>query len=617
MPSDDAATTGPASPLPKRPPLLQRHSSTSSHVSQSPADSQGHRAAHHKPLKHVVGHGRMGRNPSFHRSLSKLKIPAANAQHHHNSQQPEDDGPPTPRAKQHARTQSIGSATPLTPVSPRPNMKRTNTSLALPRTNSHSALKKNHSSGQLQRLGSSKHIAHLKPAQRPAAQRANTQPPKKHARSSPPADQQHASVRFDMGDTEDDDGGEMEGVDDQWTEESASASPNTTRDNTRSNTRQNSVILDPAANPYARAPSQPAEEPTSDEGDDDEEPPSPRTLQPSRTQSIVAESEPPDEPPKPSSYHDQEDTQRTLDADAIARRLLQRSHSNHVAPPRVSSISALANAGASDSKASPQLHNGAFTTASNTPVVSRFIGDDGGVGSKDATPQQSGFIRGHHRTSSHTHAHSEQSDLPRNKSAPNFSQSKSPPGSSGPGSGAVTPDPGLNNSRTQQKLWLQRGLSKIEASSQPHLPGLLPTGRAQAMRTPGAGKNLEFVDKEYAVVRRFVDPLSIGLERVKKMNGGALPGKPKKQQPAANNGQAKRPSTSTSAGSRKSSVSQAAQGGKDAASSRSRVSFHTGEPDDDNQEEHDEVEERGQQRETAAELARRLWEQPITITSEA
>lgn len=421
-----------------------------------------------------------------------------------------------------------------------------------------------------------------------------------------------------MGDDDDDDDGEeMEGVDDQWTEESASASPTTTRDNTRdntrSNTRQNSVILDPQQNPYARAPKQPPEEVT-----DDDLTPDATAPEPSNTKSIGASSAPPDQSSKPSSYRDQEESQRALDADAIARRLLQRSQPNNVAPPKVSSISALANANASEPESVSRSQNGPLTTASNTPVVSRFIGDDGGVGSKDATPQQSGFIRGgHHRASSQTISHNDQQDLHRNKSAPNFAQAKSPPGSSGPGSGAVTPDPGHNNSRTQQKLWLQRGLSKIEASSQPHLPGLLPTGRAQAMRTPGAGKNLEFVDKEYAVVRRFVDPLSTGLERVKKMNGGTLPGKSKKQHAEGSNGQAKRPSTSTSVGSRKSSASHISRGGKEPAL-RSKVSFHTGEAEDDNQEEHDDVGERGQPySETAAELARRLWEQPITIASEA
>lgn len=506
-------------------------------------------------------------------------------------------------------------------------MKRTNTTQALPRISSHSALKKNHSSGQLQRLGTSKHATHLKPTPRPAVQRSNTQPYKKHPKSPPLPDPKQASVHFDMGDDEDEDAEEMEGVDDQWTEGSASASPNTTRDNTRSNTRQNSVVLDPGENPYARAPKQPVDDDDDDEEDDDEDDDddaedeeilSPHSSQPSRTQSVVAETAPQENPSKPSSYHDHEETRRALDADAIARRLLQRSHSNNVALPRVSSISALANANASNPKSLSRPQTGPPTAASNTPVVSRFIGDDGGVGSKDATPQQSGFIQGHQRTSSHTSTVNEQSDLHRNKSAPNFAQTKSPPGSSGPGSGAATPDPGLNNSRTQQKLWLQRGLSKIEASSQPHLPGLLPTGRAQAMRTPGAGKNLEFVDKEYTVVRRFVDPLSVGLERVRKMNGGTLPGRLKKHQSQNINGQAKRLSNSALGGSGKGSVSQITRGTKEPAAVRTKVSFHTGEPEDDRQDEQDEAEEMGQQHEeTAAELARRLWEQPITIASEA
>ncbi|KAI5246989.1 hypothetical protein E4T42_06133 [Aureobasidium subglaciale] len=634
-----AGDEAPGSPLPnKRPPLAHRHSSTSSHVSHSPGDSThkvNHKPAHHKPQRHVVSHhNRMGsRNPSFHRSLSKIKI------QQHDQRQQDDDEPPTPRTKQQA---SVASQSTFVPQSPsRPNMKRNNTSIHLPRTHSHAGLKKNLSSGQLSRLGAGKSIAHGRNTsqhQRPDMRRANTQPVKRSKSPAPKVSQ----VQFDVGnDDDDDDGEEMEGVDDQWTEESASASPNTTRDNTRNNTRQNSVVLDPRQNPYARqlaeeeaanessgsdtvgsrSPPKPAKAPVtlSIRTKDFAAPPPAPTSAP-QTQPQPQQQQQQQQPPT-SSYNAQVAQQHMPDPDAIARRLLERNSALNAAPPRVSSISALANASPGDPKSLSTSNAGP-----NTPLVSRFISNDG-MNSKDGTPaDQSGYLqgaKGHSRTVSQVQTRKEQSDLYRNQSTPNFASQKQPPTPSG--SGAVTPDPALNQSRTQQKLWLQRGLSNIEATSQPHLPGLLPTGRAQAMRTPHAGKQFEFVDKEWAVVRRFQNPLDAGLERLRKMNGGSLPGRPIKskagaaQQHSNNggvNGHAKRPSTSASVASRKSNATVVVGSERPTAGRKTRVSFHMGEADGDNDDdEHDDNTSRSD-RDTPADIARRLWDAPIGIQVE-
>lgn len=630
-----AGDEAPLSPHPRRPPLGQRHSSTSSHLSHSPADSQGrvhHKPAHHKPQRHVVSHARMGsRNPSFHRSLSKIKITPYDKAHH------DDDEPPTPKAKQQ---QSVASNSTLVPPSPaRPNMKRNNTSMHLPRTHSHTALKKNHSSGQLARAAAGKNASHARAAstqQRPDLRRAHSQPYKRAKSPAPKA----STVQFDVGDDdEDDDGEEMEGVDDQWTEESASASPSTTRDNTRNNTRQNSVVLDPNQNPYARQlAEQLAEEAAaaSTSGSDTDEPPEPCQATLSiRTKDFATLKPAPtavDQPPPASSYNEQANQQRVPDAEAIARRLLERNSSLNAAPPRVSSISALANASPADPKTlsaiTPSAVTPSATGVSNTPVVSRFISNDG-INSKDGTPAENPvFLKrsNHARTVSQAQTQREQSDLYRNQSTPNFASQKPPPTPSG--SGAVTPDPALNNSRTQQKLWLQRGLSNIEASSQPHLPGLLPTGRAQAMRTPHAGKQFEFVDKEWAVVRRFQNPLESGLERLRRMNGGSLPGASKKPASTYNGvnghgvsqarGHTKRPSTSASAASRKSDAT-ATSTAQDRPSRKQRVSFHMGEGDgdgDDDGDEGSEVATLSDQRDVAADIARRLWDAPVGVAVE-
>ncbi|CAD0083574.1 unnamed protein product [Aureobasidium vineae] len=629
---DDA----PASPLPpRRPPLGHRHSSTSSHVSQSPSDSTTkahHKSAHHKPQRHVVSHhNRMGsRNPSFHRSLSKIKI------QQHDSRQHDDDEPPTPKAKQQA---SVASQSTLVPPSPaRPNMKRNNTSVHLPRNHSHAGLKKNLSSGQLSRLTAAKTTAHGRTTsqhQRPDIRRAHTQPYKRSKSPAPKASQ----VAFDVGDDDDDDddGEEMEGVDDQWTEESASASPNTTRDNTRNNTRQNSVVLDPKLNPYARQLAE--EEAAADSSGSDtvgsRSPPKPSKAPVSltiRTKDFAAPQATPTSAPQQqlqqkqpptSSYNAQVAQQHMPDADAIARRLLERNSALNAAPPRVSSVSALANPSPADPKSLLSLNAGqSVTGGSNTPLVSRFISNDG-INSKDGTPaDQSDFLqgpKGHSRTISQAQTRKEQSDLYRNQSTPNFASQKQPPTPSG--SGAVTPDPALNQSRTQQKLWLQRGLSNIEASSQPHLPGLLPTGRAQAMRTPHAGKQFEFVDKEWAVVRRFQNPLDAGLERLRKMNGGSLPGKPNKSKAGAAqqhsnggvNGHRRGPSNAASIASKKSDATVVAE---PTAGRKSRVSFHMGEAEGDNDDDEQDEHNSRSDRETPADIARRLWDSPIGIQVE-
>jgi hypothetical protein len=575
------------------------------------------------------------RNPSFHRSLSKIKI----AQH--DQRQHDDDEPPTPKAKQQG---SVASQSTLVPPPPRrPNMKRNNTSVHLPRNHSHAALKKNLSSGQLSRVTAGKTTVHARTAaqhQRPDIRRAHTQPYKRSKSPAPKANRQS----FDVGDDDDDDDDEaeeMEGVDDQWTEESASASPSTTRDNTRNNTRQNSVVLDPKLNPYARQLAE--EEAANDSSGSDtvgsRSPPDKPTKVPVslsiRTKDFAA---PPPAPtsaplqrqqqqPPTSSYNPQVAQQHMPDADAIARRLLERNSASNAAPPRVSSVSALANPGLGDPKSlSTPVTGLSVTGGSNTPLVSRFITNDG-INSKDGTPaDQSGFLqgtKGHSRTASQAQTRKEQSDLYRNQSTPNFASQKQPQTPSG--SGAVTPDPALNQSRTQQKLWLQRGLSNIEASSQPHLPGLLPTGRAQAMRTPHAGKQFEFVDKEWAVVRRFQNPLDAGLERLRRMNGGSLPGRPNKSKASATqqhtnggvNGHRRGPSNAASIASKKSDATIVAAPERPTAGRKSRVSFHMGEAEGDNDDdEHDEPSTRSD-RETPADIARRLWDSPVGIQVEA
>lgn len=154
----------------------------------------------------------------------------------------------------------------------RPPMRRNLTAYQLPRNASHAKLKKNLSHGHLTRLASGKNLVALAAAQ----QRAPTSPrmkgkqkrrksadimvlernPQERELEVTPKSAQPTRSRgvdskkvgFNVGDSSDeDDSAEMEDGDqheDEWTEESASASPYSTRQNTANNSRRTSVVAD-------------------------------------------------------------------------------------------------------------------------------------------------------------------------------------------------------------------------------------------------------------------------------------------------------------------------------------------------------------------------------------
>ncbi|KAF4554388.1 Hypothetical protein D9617_4g001420 [Elsinoe fawcettii] len=507
-------------------------------VSHSPGDNQGHahKSGTHKHQRHVVGHGRLGaRNPSFGRNLSKISTLAANS----------DEG-----------SRKEANVTPLSPRHPKPGMKRNQSLALMPKNASHTGLRKNHSSGHLVRNSSAKHLSK---SHRPEYNRTNSHPEKKSKRKNSPASNagRQPSVHFDMGDDDDDDAEEMEGVDDGWTEESASQSPSTTRDNTRSNTRNNSVILDPSENPYKKDGEQ--DDTTPDEVDTADtdgaghrlggevKPPASHDF---ATQPVANTSS----HARKSSYHDTAAT-RPPDAEAIAKRLLQRGGSRQFAAPLMSDVSAMAcsdtstaDTSASNSKilvphisthdpatpASPTPNSALKPGSSGSaPLVSRFI--DPSNGSKDGTPLSPSHIRptsssrpttGSSNKSSPTKRNDisastrEKSDMRRNQSTPSFGLGMSN-GHDLP-SGATTPG-AHPRSRIEQKMWLQRGLSNIEANSQSqsNLAGMvLPGGR----RGGAAAQQAERVEKELACVRRYRGVVEEGIARVRRVKGGPLQG---------------------------------------------------------------------------------------------
>ena len=515
-------------------------------------------------------HGRLGaRNPSFGRNLSKINIAAAATVR-------DEEAP------QSAKLAADGM--PLMSPRQKQSMKRTQTSLALmPKTASSAGLKKNHSSGQLHKSSSTKHTP-----KRPDMHRSQSHPGKTKHKQSPPARQQQTAVHFDVG-SEDEETEDMEGVDDAWTEDSASQSPNTTRENTRSNTRQNSVILDPAQNPNLRRDDEPPDKGMSSSSLG-------RNIETVQARDFANS----DAPRSRASY--QENPQiRPPDAEAISKRLLLRSHQQNP-PPRVSDISATASVDSTSAKqvAAPETGPSVPGSVGSAPLVSRFITGGSTPGSKDGTPHASSISFAQNEHNNGSQSQDDSGDIKRNQSTPNFVVPYSPIPSEG-GSGTNTPGGPLRQSRTQQKLWLQRGLSNIEAKSQQQLSGLGGLGHPASI----AMRQYEKVEKEYLVVRRFRDPISEAMERLTKLhsvnskapsrtNSGISP----KKKSRANDG-TRTPGSETA---RPGAIGQ----------TRSRVSFAFSAPDDEDEDRHQQrdwysmtIEEL---EEATLDIRRQMWE---------
>ncbi|KAF7191400.1 hypothetical protein HII31_07423, partial [Pseudocercospora fuligena] len=227
----------------------------------------------HHPLRVKPRHTKivLPRNHSSARNLAKLNRQAQNAQ-------AGDDGRKHSRQRSHEGDTEI--RLPGSLDESRPQMKRNLTAYQLPRNTSHAKLKKNLSHGQLTRLGSGRNLvamastAHRAPpspglkgkSKRPksaeiagAGQELNVreaEPRRRSQEERQPQRPEHSrkgsnkKVGFAVGSvdsSDQEDGPEMEGSglqEDEWTEESASASPYSTRQNTANNSRRASMNVE-------------------------------------------------------------------------------------------------------------------------------------------------------------------------------------------------------------------------------------------------------------------------------------------------------------------------------------------------------------------------------------
>lgn len=251
--------------------MMRRQSSQSSHHSRHAALSPGS-AGDHQHLRHHVKPRKAQivlptRNHSSARNLVKL---ARLANGGVNAAAAAEGRRKHARTVSHESEQEIRLPRSLETTPPPQTLRRNLTSYQLPRTVSHAKLKKNFSHGQLTRLSSGKNLAALsghKGPPSPGLKGRNSNKRRSadaavemdlHEREVELAQQQTESAKRDgrkvvgfavgsSGDDDEDDAPQMEGSglqEDEWTDQSASASPYSTRQNTASNSRRTSILVE-------------------------------------------------------------------------------------------------------------------------------------------------------------------------------------------------------------------------------------------------------------------------------------------------------------------------------------------------------------------------------------
>jgi len=177
----------------------------------------------------------------------------------------------------------------------------------------------------------------------------------------------------------------------------------------------------------------------------------------------------------------------------------------------------------SPAKSQSSTFNGTPKTGSNVEVVSRFVGGSGTPSENSPflqTRRSDGPQRQHNdevkRAQSMgnlTRAESDRDDGEESALAPRSRKSSIP--------NAYVPP---QQSRTQQKLWLQRASSNIEP--QQMAPGLTSMHSGSSLvgtgydgRDPRIKLQLERTGLEYLVVRRYQDPVGKALKRLSQLPG--------------------------------------------------------------------------------------------------
>lgn len=565
MPSSPKTTSGHA-----RPALLKRHSShATSQTKQAARDavvSPNSQPETQQALRHPVRNNKharivLPRNHSSGRNLAKMARQAMAAQ---DSTQRQNHG----RNRSHEGDTEIRLPGSLDESSPaqqqmqreqqRPPMRRNMTSYHLSRNASHTKLKKNHSHGQLQRLNSRGNLASM--GQGAGSNRAPPSPGLKGKNKRPKsADMSKWALEKDLheqevelaqrlaerraggpkkvgfavgssGDSADeetidmDDGGENEEGD--WTEESTSASPYSTRQNTANNSRRTSVVQDrqveraplaaqvmvssemlpqpQVASDGTKVAGEDEDEDETDEDDDDDEQTSPRSPVKSRSHVEAPTSQPVQQQQPQQLQPPQQPEQQTQQPQKISQvprsplyatkehpnptmPLLRNASGTTPAPAMTSNVNALD----SSHSARPSPATSTLSTRSTLAgdgedeLVSRFIPSTShpNTGSNPTTTQN---------TPKTTHFHTPEADSTihqHNKHRHSRHQSQLPdpasPGNSTVSGSSGTATPAIGRSRVELKMLQEKAMADITSvvDRNPFIPAHVYDRRNESLKS--------------------------------------------------------------------------------------------------------------------------------------
>ncbi|KAM0723748.1 hypothetical protein Q7P37_000738 [Cladosporium fusiforme] len=570
MPSSPKASTGHA-----RPALLKRHSSHSSSQSRQAARdvvSPGSHPEGQQALRHPVRNNKharivLPRNHSSGRNLAKMARQAMAAQDSAQRQNLNHG-----RNRSHENDTEIRLPGSLDESSPaqaqmqreaRPPMRRNMTSYHLSRNSSHTKLKKNLSHGQLQRLNSKGNLA----AMGQSSNRAPPSPGLKGKNKRPKsADMSKWALEKDLheqevelaqrlaeksargpkkvgfavgssGDSADEDAIDMESAENEeaeWTEESTSASPYSTRQNTANNSRRTSVAQD---RPTDRAPlasqvmtsseMQPTpkgvaqqqqvasngtkvageeedEEDETDEDEDDDSQPSPRSMGKSKPHVEAPTSQPMQEqqPKKPQPLQPPpQQTQQPQKISQVPRSplyaakehpnptmpLLRNASGTTPAPAMTSNVNALDSSHSARASPATSTLSTRSTLAGDgeDELVSRFIpsASHPNTGSNPTTTQN---------TPKTTHFHTPEAESSihhHNKHRHSRHQSQQPdpasPGNSTVSGSSGTATPAIGRSRIELKMLQEKAMADIHSAvdRNPFIPAHVYDRRNESLKS--------------------------------------------------------------------------------------------------------------------------------------
>ncbi|RDL37204.1 uncharacterized protein BP5553_04637 [Venustampulla echinocandica] len=218
-------------------------------------------------------------------------------------------------------------------------------------------------------------------------------------------------------------------------------------------------------------------------------------------------------------------TTSAADAKSITERLLKRVPSYHATTTKMSLATATPTTVGQHSSSSSSLVR-TPQIGSKEDVISRFVTGSG-------TPSDNSPLLQHHRNERHAQRNQGKDEVKRaqsmgNLTNPSQSQPQSDesdeerailPRSRKSSTSTAPPNSAYNppqQSRTQQKLWLQRASSNIEPAQMTPGSG---AGLVGDGRDPRIRLQLEKTGLEYLVVRRYQDPVGKAVRRLEKLPG--------------------------------------------------------------------------------------------------